>query len=232
MGYHSRLPMDSEESIYNCLHSGADGSEMDLQMTEDSVLFLYHDVNLEDATTCSGRIDSEKASALSGCKYKKNGKRNGLTEASVFFARNPLPAGSLVTLECKLRNSDMHVFARALLALTKQYHLRERCLIETVEPEFLRILESADPSLQTYLYAQYPQAATSLRDSLVFDGLTISMDLINAAQIKEVHKKGLKVSIFSMATEQQNIEALEMSPDNIQTDKLEHLVEVYVKKRD
>jgi glycerophosphoryl diester phosphodiesterase len=231
MGYRCSLPMDSKASLCECLQSEADGTEMDLQMSTDSVLFLYHDEDLSDATGCSGKISELSSLSVQGCKFKKDGKRHEVIRAETFFDDCGKDPDKLFTLECKLGSSDRGTFSRALVSLIQKYQLKDRCLIETVEPEFLRLLESADASLETYLYCKDPEIAINLRDTLAFDGLTISMDLVNASQVKAVHEKGLKVSVFSMVTKRQNIDGLLLSPDNIQTDNLKHLVEVYVKKR-
>ena len=56
MGIGETYPMNSFESILNCLNLGADGTEIDVQMTKDGVLVAFHDESLEHSTNISGRI--------------------------------------------------------------------------------------------------------------------------------------------------------------------------------
>jgi len=56
MGIEHTYPMNSFESILNCLSIGADGTELDVQKTKDSVLVAFHDESLENSTDISGRI--------------------------------------------------------------------------------------------------------------------------------------------------------------------------------
>ena len=46
MGITSQFPINTFESINSALALGADGSEVDIQMTKDSVLVLFHNRKL------------------------------------------------------------------------------------------------------------------------------------------------------------------------------------------
>ena len=50
MGLAFRYPINSYELFEPCFRIGAKGSEMDVQMTKDSVLVLFHNTKLEDGT--------------------------------------------------------------------------------------------------------------------------------------------------------------------------------------
>lgn len=50
------LPCNTETSIRNAMQSELDGIELDVQITADSVLVLYHDHYLQDATALQGCI--------------------------------------------------------------------------------------------------------------------------------------------------------------------------------
>src|SRR5215207_7222003 len=65
MGDKALLPMDSKSSLLECLNKGADGTEMDVRMTADGVLVLFHDEELGDMTTCSGDVRSQTLESLS-----------------------------------------------------------------------------------------------------------------------------------------------------------------------
>ena len=70
MGIGYTYPMNSFESILNCLNLGADGTEIDVQMTKDSVLVAFHDKSLEHSTNVSGQIFSKKWNEISDAVYK------------------------------------------------------------------------------------------------------------------------------------------------------------------
>ena len=61
MGISSLYPINSAESLLACLHSGADGTELDVQLTMDNVLVAFHDASLSDKTNLSGIITAYMA---------------------------------------------------------------------------------------------------------------------------------------------------------------------------
>src|ERR1700761_8208230 len=70
MGNANFYPMDTYEAILNCINLGANGSEMDIQMTKDSVLVAYHDVDLETLTNGKGAIIDYTWEELQQFKYQ------------------------------------------------------------------------------------------------------------------------------------------------------------------
>ena len=80
MGIKSLYPIDSFQSLTKSLETGADGTEMDLQLSADSVLFLYHAPNLSESSDCSGTIRTSKAADIN-CEYKS------LVHKGIFIAQ-------------------------------------------------------------------------------------------------------------------------------------------------
>jgi len=56
MGISNSYPINSFESITYALAIGADGAEIDIQLTSDNVLVAYHDQFLESSTNKFGSI--------------------------------------------------------------------------------------------------------------------------------------------------------------------------------
>jgi len=69
MGVGSIYPMNSFEGIMKCLTLGLDGTELDVQMTKDSVLVAFHSSDLADLTTLKGKVNSVSWSELKTANY-------------------------------------------------------------------------------------------------------------------------------------------------------------------
>ncbi len=54
--------------------------------------------------------------------------------------------------------------------------------------------------------------------------LTIDINKISSNEIKLAHQNNLFVTLFNVKNEEDNIKAIEMNPDFIQTDKVDFLV--------
>ena len=57
-------------------------------------------------------------------------------------------------------------------------------------------------------------------------GMIMPKHFITKEQIQEAHDAGLRISLFDLQTKSDNLEAIEMSPDFLQTDKVKHLIKV------
>ena len=57
MGFSNVYPMNTFESIMHCINLGADGTEIDVQMTKDGILVAYHDRELSNKTNKCGLVN-------------------------------------------------------------------------------------------------------------------------------------------------------------------------------
>ena len=70
MGTRALLPLNSKASIDECFSLSPDGTEVDVQMTNDGVVVCFHDEKLDRSTTCFGRIaDMTWEELSSNCEY-------------------------------------------------------------------------------------------------------------------------------------------------------------------
>ena len=69
MGIGFKFPINSYESIEPCLRIGADGTEIDIQMTKDSVLVAFHNYNLNQWASCDGIINDKLWTEIDGYKF-------------------------------------------------------------------------------------------------------------------------------------------------------------------
>ena len=230
MGINSLFPLDSYESISECLAMGADGSEMDLQMSKDSVLFVFHGTQLEESSSCSGIILNKSAAEID-CEYTSSVYKNIRIErlSTMFEKLNP-KEGHMFTFECKIHESHdpayLNAFANSLVRHVVEHGLTEKCLIESTEPWFLELLRSKNTNLKLFLYANDFNFGLQQAQTLSLYGLTFDMFKINKEQIRIAHQNNLRVALFNQQKERDNLDAIEMNADYIQTDKLEHALKV------
>ena len=69
MGTRSTYPINTYESLMKCLNFGSDGTELDIQMTKDSVLIAFHDIDLSESTNISGLVNSLNWSEIKNAHY-------------------------------------------------------------------------------------------------------------------------------------------------------------------
>lgn len=224
----SQYPLDSYEGVEKAISLGADGSEIDIQITKDSVLVCYHDSYLEDATDASGEIHALNWDEVKNAAYKTPPyKKYKIASLEQIFAYSG-GVGHLYTFDIKFKNPDQSVvnrdiFQRALIRLIEKYHLEKNITIESPDPDFLQSLMEKKPGLNLFIYSDV-QTAFNTAKELGLKGITVRADDISAEQVTEAHNNGIFVAVFS-TTRLNHKEVIQKNVDIIQTDDLEDLVE-------
>jgi glycerophosphoryl diester phosphodiesterase len=231
MGIKSLYPINSLKSLQNSLKINPDGVEIDICVTKDSVLVLKHSQDLDNETTCSGFINEKNWEEIKDCKYKLPLiGREDLIQASDFFDQVENMNELVFAFDCKIAFADdseyRDLFVEALIRHLEKYKIVENSCIESGNVSFLKKLQAKDKKLKLFLYTENYQKALEVMEEVDLTGITINNENITAEEIKLAHQNNLKVALFNTQTEDQNLEAVEKSPDYIQTDELEHLVNV------
>lgn len=231
MGIQSTYPMNSAESIQKCLQTEADGSEMDIQMTKDSVLVAYHNEELSENTNFSGMIHNYSISELDPLHYKSTPFRNYKLAVPDNLFSNINIENKRFTFDCKLyttANIDVFIetYARALARLIKKHHLEKRCYIESQNEKLLLELKRLLPDCNLFIYRSVFSESLEIAQRLQLFGITMSTHLITKAQIEEAHRNTIRVAIWNVQSRKDNKEAVLKNPDIIQSDRPEHLIKI------
>jgi len=231
MGLGSLYPMNSMESIMRCLDKGAHGTELDIQMTLDSVLVVFHHQELADKTNKEGLIHSMTWQDLKGAYYTGAPfLQFQVISLNELFGRLEDPSRFWFTLDCKLfpttPNDSQYQksFANAIVRLLDQFQLQEQIYIESKSVSFLSHLQSIKPSYKLFIYPSSFEAGLDIASTMGLYGITISTDNITAGQVAQAHDVGLFVALWNTNSHKKNEDAILKNPDCIQTDRLGHLL--------
>ena len=231
MGLGSLYPMNSTESIKRCLDKGAHGTEVDVQMTLDSVLVAFHHQELADKTSKKGLVHSMTWQELKGAYYTDAPYlRCQVISLNELFSRLEDPSHFWFTLDCKLyatgTNEDQYhrTFANAIVRLLDQHQLHDQIYIESKSETFLSNLQSLGSSYKLFIYPVSFEAGLAIASTMGLYGITISTENITAEQVAQAHDAGFFVAIWNTNSQKRNEDAILKNPDCIQTDRLGHLL--------
>lgn len=221
-GTSSAHPLDSESSAYEALRAGADGIELDAQLTADGVLVAYHDAELGGDAPCAGKLNGLRWDELSACATEQGGAPIArldelLPRLAVEFKEADF------TLDCKLfAQGDwwpyLEAFSDELAALEAQPALRGRLLVECQLTGFLRLVQRKAPGIRLSYYATQMQGAVDTAVANGFAGITIDNGLATSAQVSEARSRGLMVTLFGVGGTAGHRDAMAKQPDRLQTD--------------
>ena len=231
MGIGSIYPMNSQESILNCLNLGVAGTEIDVQMTSDGVLVAFHDESLDSRTNSSGKLYTKTWSEIEGAKYSTPIYGDyKVMRLDDLFENIPNINQYIYILDIKLFNPKMdsvfnNNFNEKLLSILDQFDLNENVYVESKNENYIQSLRALNPEIKQFIYADF-DFALSLATQYNLMGVTLSYDELTEDRVELLHKEGLMVSTFNTHSKKRNIKAIELNVDIIQSDRVKHLIEI------
>ena len=236
------LPANSETSIRQAVDIlGVDGVEVDVQLSADSVLILYHDHYLEQQTDCSGCVYDHSSEDLASCRFRSNFAVNiGLDDRlwtleallADFAARPQAPLVNLdpnTPSDCASDFSPEEYFrtlARRISTLVRRYDAEDWVYVELSELEELDFIQQIHPELQLVWLGPVDQQRLEIANARQFWGVITENEWIDKTLVEEAHRRGLGVMVYNVKIRQGMVEAVEKGVDMIETDNIPLLWEV------
>ena len=231
MGIASHYPINSFESISNALNLGAEGVEIDIQMTKDSVLVLFHDKTLEEQTDLEGLITENNWNYIKRATYK-----NPIFAEYKIVSLDQL-LGNLKNakdyqflLDFKLyqpNNSDSFVstYINALTKTVDQSGMEDNVLSAFFQKKYLEKIKSVRPNYKLVINNNFEDGIL-LADDLDAYGIILKNELTTKEQIEQAHDLNIRVYLFGVYSKNENLDAIEKHPDFILSDKIKYLIKI------
>lgn len=233
MGSGDLYPMNSYESIRKCLELGMDGVEIDVQMTKDSVLVAFHDVDLSDAAAFEGKLHDLTWEEIQDVSYNAAPYLDcKIVSLEEIFEHIDGLQKCYFTLDCKLYTNDedtlqyQKTFAEAVVRILKKYHLEENIFIESQNKIFLNFLQELNPELKLFIYPDSFEEGFDIALKMNLYGITISAEKIEKEEVETARERGVSVAIWGVKSEKSIREAIEKNPVAIQTDDVKNLLKL------
>ncbi len=234
-GYNDTLMDNTLPAIIKALDI-ADGVELDIQMSLDGTVWVYHDPQFytEDSTLISipQLMDDQITQHFE--YLHPNTKINTLNEIFKYFGENQI--NKVISLDVKIIFNPncfnkgyasakyLNQIADIVIQLTKEYKISKQIMVET-ESEYLLDRFRYNSEINTYLLGfsnfeklikkaykkDYTGVSQNYRDSCVSNK---SMEL--------AHKKGLSIQLWTPNSKNDLKSVLSLHPDFIQTDNINY----------
>lgn len=236
MGSRSVYPANTLESFKTCLDRGADGTEMDLQVTKDGVLVIFHNEDLSSVTECGGVIRDLNWSEIDACRVNSLVfKHLNVISFDEFIQKIKNPHRYTFTFDCKLTGGSgddgeyYRRFATSIVETALRHGLQRNIFVENSDPDFLNAIKILNKDLRLFLLGADYETDIKTVVQNGFYGLSITNSNISAEQIADAHSKNVRVTLYGVETNKQNYTAVEKQPDFIQTDDLNYLLRIFGK---
>ncbi len=229
-GIHSTYPLDSPAGILSCLSSAADGSEMDMQLTSDSVLVAYHSADLSEGTDMSGPVwrhtwAEVQQARFTGVPYADH----HIMSFDAFFGQVDVHDRA-ISFDVKIHPDGTPdavyyaIYINAIIRLLDRHDFGDRLYIESQSPSFLAMLKARRSDLKLFYYPPTFEDGLSNAQAVGVFGISIDMNKITAEQMSIAHAQGFWVILWNAESNSDNEDAIRLNPEIIQTDRLENLI--------
>jgi glycerophosphoryl diester phosphodiesterase len=231
-GAHREAPENSCRAFERALDYGVDGIEIDVQLSEDGVPMLYHDVTTCKVTGRRKRFSSYTCEQLQDLDLGEDGVCIGIPTLAETLDR--FAGRTRLFVEIKSKKHDR--LAGRSLALTEKViaalrglkkGLREKVRILSFDPDVLKRTHQLAPDLKCVLNAngldKWCVSSGDLIDKRVSMGFLNALNLerksLSLDIVKWAHDRGIEIFTYCCNTRPQVMRALDLGVDGIMSDK-------------
>ncbi len=225
-GYHpGNIPENSIASLEAAQKLGVYGSELDVYITTDSVVVLYHDTTLRGTSDHADNVGF-KGLRVDECSYEQlkpyklcNGEGLPTLEDYVVQAKK-YPKTKLI-LEIKGHNShekNMRV-TKACYEIIKNSNMQDQVEYISFNYEICKKLVEYDPNAMVQYLGGNKKPADVFKDGI--RGIDYRHDLLTDEMIQSAHELGMTVNVWTINSQSEIARFLNKGVDLVTTDESE-----------
>lgn len=235
-------PTNGITALKKAMDYGADGIEVDLQMTKDSVIVLYHDMTLEGSTNMEGCIPEKTWSEIKNAEYKLG------FFYDLFQSDNILRLDSLLSwcqsldvfphlhFDTRIHNmcDDTSPYSykvdmgTVLVQLLTEYQVPpEKVLIISSVSTFVEHLQTINKTFPiSYEETADFEKGLNLVVELGISSMTIKPKLLTKEKVAEAHKNNIEIVTFGAKSRSGNANLIRLNPDVIHSNNVRALIDL------
>ena len=200
------LPENSLASFAAAIVDGADGIELDVEMTADGVLVVMHDDTLDRTTTCGGCVSAHPFAAIRECRLiDGDGRVSDEAPPTLDEVYAAIPRDALVNVElkvfsdpCRTATTGAGALVRATVDAVARLGARRRTLFSSVDEAAVVALKEADPDLYVGLLANGLRRDTVERAVAWKLDAVHPLQLVGAAAVRSILDAGLQANLWTV----------------------------------
>jgi glycerophosphoryl diester phosphodiesterase len=203
---------------------GADGIELDVQLSADGVPMICHDFSLERTTDGRGEVSAHTQQELQALDAGSHFSRafSDQTIPTLAQVLDTLGQRLGINVELKTRSRLNNTLEAAVAALIRERGLQDRVILSSFNPFSLwraRVLAAEIP--RGLLYAPDLSATLSRGWAIPFLALEAvhpSKTMVDAAYVRWAHGKGYDVNVWTVNAPEEIERLIDLGVDTIITD--------------
>ena len=220
---------------------GADGVEVDVQLSKDLQLVLYHDDRLESSTDGVGFIYEYNLAELADFKYNRDIYANLFIDEQIVslevilqkFSKQKVKPQLHLDLRSWLYDNSLYtpaeffsVYSATIVKLLRKYNYADNTYIASGSVELLKQLSHLDPELKLMLETSDVIRTVKIVKDNNWYGIISYNERVTKNDVDFAHSKGIRMALFSIKTQPDQVSAVNKNPDFILTDNIPQLQQI------
>ncbi|MGC8595093.1 MAG: glycerophosphodiester phosphodiesterase [Candidatus Kryptoniota bacterium] len=222
-GFSAIAPENTIASFRKAIEAGANMIEMDVMMSSDGGVFVFHDYKLGRTTNGSGllrRVSKNYIRELdAGSWFSKSfaGERVPFLEEVIELARSSL----YINIEIKHKWSDgLHELVDKTVQLVEKHQMMDSCIFSSFNLEALRYLHFKYPDAKFGPLYRHNLNPTARSFPLKYNAQAVMLNhhFLNSRSVERLHEHGLKVMVYTVNSANRIEKLIKMGVDGIISD--------------
>lgn len=227
-GFSSVAPENTMYAFESAVEVGADYIELDVQLTADGQLVVFHDGTIDRTTDGEGELSKYTYEELqefsAGSWFDKSGE---FDDAKIVLLSEVLDkVGNDIMLNIEIKNhGKVSETAEKTVEVIEEYNLEKYCYVTSFSYSALKRVKKLNPKIKTGLIANVA-SSTSFAQLKYIDAVSLNYLFINQSIVNMAHQNGKRVFVWTVDRPSDMQHMIAIGVDNIITNAPDSLIEI------
>ena len=227
-GASKAAPENTLPAFEAAIESGADYIELDVQLTKDGELVVFHDENIKRTTDGAGVLTDMTYDELmkysAGSWFSEDGQYDDVKIPKLTEVLDLVGHDILLNIEIK-SHGDVAATAERVVELVEEYDIGSSCYITSFSYQALKKVKELQPKIKTALIANIAPS-TVYSQMKYIDAVSMNYLFFNSSVVNYAHHSGKKVFVWTVDRSGEMKKMMALGVDNIITNRPEKCLEV------
>ena len=220
-----------ENTLYafeKAMESNADYIELDVQLTKDEQLVVFHDEKLDRVTHGKGKLSDFTYEELQEYNvFTKHASEEEFPDAKIPLLTDVFELvgdEKLFNVEIKDHGNTNLTVEKTVEAI-KEYNLEDSCYVTSFSYAAVKKVKQLDPNIKTGLIANVA-TTTAFTQLKYIDALSMNHLLVNATVVNNAHQNGKRIFVWTVDNKADMEKMMSLGVDNVITNSPDRASEV------
>ncbi|MDE5583006.1 MAG: glycerophosphoryl diester phosphodiesterase membrane domain-containing protein [Ruminococcus sp.] len=231
-GFSAVAPENTMYAFESAVKAGADYIELDVQLTADKQLVVFHDGTIERTTDGEGKISDYTYEELqefsAGSWFDKSGE---FDDAKIVLLSDVLETvGNNIMINIEIKNhGKVSETAEKTVETIEAYNLEKSCYVTSFSYSALKTVKKLNPKIKTGLIANVA-SSTSFAQLKYIDAVSLNYLFVNQSIVNMAHQNGKRVFVWTVDRPADMQHMIAIGVDNIITNAPDDAIEIVYSK--